>query len=326
MNDPIFLFSVIKFVISTFLAFACMSLMLRLSMWVFKIKNSRLRACLRLVPLVCVFLDAFLNGAKGGHWLNPLDCSSCLQKWLLSLLPQAVQSQLQEEQLSLISWMAQQFPLLGLKVVVLAILGVTIWKVVQACTELYFGEKFLKQLLAVAVPAQRQLQKVVLPKNVRLLFSEDCSIPFAAKNRYIVVSPSLLEGLGNEQFECIIAHELEHLCWKDPLLRTFCHFAEACLWWIPLKSWLRQMEEEQEEACDQAIVHYHLEASDLATAILKTSQGKNMSYSYCCSLAAHHSLRRVQALFHGSNVDSPSLLACLTGIGLGVLLIISCLI
>lgn len=71
----------------------------------------------------------------------------------------------------------------------------------------------------------------------------------------------------------MVAHEIEHLKWRDPFLRIFCVSIGALFWWIPTSWWLRRLEEEQELASDGGLSNYGLDSYPLATALMKAVNG-----------------------------------------------------
>jgi len=117
-----------------------------------------------------------------------------------------------------------------------------------------------------------KLQEKLASKKVRLLLSNDVDVPTAALYNTILFPMDQVEQLSQDEFEAIVAHELEHLLWHDPLLKFTSSIVGSFFWWLPTKWWLKRLEEEQEYASDASTLEYGLENHALASAILKISK------------------------------------------------------
>lgn len=322
MTESVFFLSTVQVLISTFLAFAFLSLLVRTGIWIFQIKKARVRSWLRMIPVFGVCLDALLGGVRLGHWLNPFHCASCLQKLFLFFFP-ATQSYLKENHLSLVEWTAPKLPLLLLKGVFFLIAMITCWMVIKSTARLFFANGSLKKLLRSAKICQRKLTRITLGPKITILSSQESFVPFAAKNHLIILPEALISKLSDEEWESVVAHEKEHLRWKDPLTRILCSLVASFFWWIPMKGWLKKMEEDQEEACDEGAIRCNLAPDALASAIVETTKEAKRASLSLCSLATHPSLRRLEAIFGEQRLD-PCLTYCIIGTILGAVITLSC--
>lgn len=117
--------------------------------------------------------------------------------------------------------------------------------------------------------------------NIRIRTSNTIHIPFAANLHYIFIPQELVTDLSQEEFESVIVHELEHLRWKDPILKMACDLFCALFWWLPSAWWLKRLELEQEDACDAEVYKYGIDVSSLATAMIKViKKAKYQSYRF----------------------------------------------
>ena len=106
---------------------------------------------------------------------------------------------------------------------------------------------------------KRLQQDLTLSKTV-ILTSTELEIPMAAYRHYILVPKNLAEDLSQDEFEAVIAHEFEHLRWRDPLLKIFCSSICTLCWWIPTIWWLKKLEVDQEEASDSGLCKYGIDS------------------------------------------------------------------
>ncbi len=143
------------------------------------------------------------------------------------------------------------------------------------------------------------LASMVQENNVKIFASEKVAIPMATYSKAIFIPREIVEKLPQGEFEAIVAHELEHVLWRDPLVRLFSQLISAIFWWVPTLFWQKKLEFDQEIACDQSILKYGLNEEFLASALIKVATtAKEKPYEALCYLSneKHPSLRRVQMM------------------------------
>ena len=88
----------------------------------------------------------------------------------------------------------------------------------------------------------------------------------------VLVWPAQLSAqLDNRHIEAIVAHELMHVRRRDNLTALLHMLTEAVFWFHPLVWWIeRQMVNEREQACDEAVVAMGGSAETYAESLLKT--------------------------------------------------------
>jgi bla regulator protein BlaR1 len=88
--------------------------------------------------------------------------------------------------------------------------------------------------------------------------------------RPVVLLPSALLGrLSPEQLGAVLAHEREHIERRDNLTAHLHHLVQTLFWFHPLVWWIgRQMLEEREQACDEAVLDHGHDAHQYAEGIL----------------------------------------------------------
>ena len=88
--------------------------------------------------------------------------------------------------------------------------------------------------------------------------------------RPVVLLPSALLGrLSQEQLGAVLAHEQEHIARRDNLTEHLHRLVQTLFWFHPLVWWIgRQMIEERENACDEAVLDHGHDAQQYAEGIL----------------------------------------------------------
>lgn len=96
-------------------------------------------------------------------------------------------------------------------------------------------------------------------RNARLLLSCEIASPVAAGFLHpaVLIPDSLPGRLTRAEMECIVLHESAHLARRDDWMNLFARLLGAALALHPVAWWiLRQIEREQEMACDDwAVAH-----------------------------------------------------------------------
>ena len=132
------------------------------------------------------------------------------------------------------------------------------------------------------------LQKRLDQSRIAILISGEIAIPVAANRRTILLPENLMNELSQEEYEAVIAHEAEHLKWKDPIVKMI--FLSICsiFWWMPTTRWMKKIEDDQEEACDMGLHAYGLDTYPLATALLKAVNHQRVSRNGTAAAAICH--------------------------------------
>jgi beta-lactamase regulating signal transducer with metallopeptidase domain len=88
--------------------------------------------------------------------------------------------------------------------------------------------------------------------------------------RPVVLLPAALLGrLSPAQLEAVVAHERQHIARHDNLWAHLQRCVETLFWFHPLVWWIgRQLVEERERACDEAVLERGHDAHDYAEGIL----------------------------------------------------------
>lgn len=258
---PLFHFLFNTFVVFFFLAFA-----IEMIFFLFKIKNARLRSFCRLLPLLKLPFDACLYFCFDDHVLFNFNPFSCQYQVTHFLAPH-------QSYCSIPNFLAMHFSNSAMLALLILFFSATIIvfsaKVYQIITSFYH----LRMLLAESEVMERKIENKKLGlslQSVTLLTSQKITGPFATFGNRIVFPEALVNTLSQQEFEAIIAHEWQHLRWKDPHTKVLGSLIAHFFWWLPTRWWMKRCEWEQECASDSEATLFKVKGCDLAGGILQT--------------------------------------------------------
>lgn len=264
-----------------FLVFFAMASAVELCLFGFKIQNPRTRVFCRCLPILKLPLGLVLYSVID---LNFFSCQSIFSpKYLVDHAPQGV---------FLVSFLA-----------------LTAVFVLRRMYQYFMLISYLRKACRGAKLATRpifnhKLRNSLKEKEIQLLMTNAFSVPVAVGNNTILIPQTLINTFSQEEFEAVVAHELDHLHWKDPYVKFFCLAICEIFWWIPTKWWLNRLEEDQEYACDRGIDRFGLEGTALASALMKVL--KQEKWIYCAFTAQkHQALLRVEKMLDPREGSGP---------------------
>lgn len=295
----------LSFLLSASLAFFTTAIVVHCLIYCFRIQKRRVRYFLRLVPFIGIVLDFLVLEYSLSSWINPLSCISCVQKIFLNLFFSDLQEYLNANQISLMTYLSDKDPYyLGFVFSTLFVCS-SILFIFHAVLQLFLSKRYVQSLVHTGSESTRlitnsDLQSAIALRKTKIVVSKNVHIPMAASVNAILIPPEM-EQLSQNEFEAVIAHEFEHIFWKDPQLKSCISVFSSLFWWIPLKSWVIRLEEEQEMSADQAISRYMISTESLASALVKVAvQAKGKKAMHFCYLAdqEHSVLKRIKAIVH----------------------------
>jgi beta-lactamase regulating signal transducer with metallopeptidase domain len=151
--------------------------------------------------------------------------------------------------------------------------------------------------------------------------------------RPVVILPrAVLQQLGSDQLQTVLAHELCHVRRRDNLTAAIHNFIEAIFWFHPLVWWIgANLLREREVACDESVVEAGHEQRVYAESILSVCRlGVAAKFASVAAstggdltqrVSSIMSERRAQPIGHGRFVLllSAVALACYVPIGAGII-------
>ena len=276
--------------LNSFIVFVILTLLIDLFLSIFKITNARLRYLLRLLPILKFPLDLLVFIVFDENLFvnfNPFSCQVYMQDFITSFAHLHIQNELAPTENFIIpQYLASYIPSRLLKTTIASMLVVSALIIIRKGYLFWKARSYLNMIQISSSPCIKPIYNSNLLhklkyENVIIRTSDEIHIPFAAGFHYIYLPQELLTDLTQEEFESVIVHELEHLRWKDPILKMACDLLCALFWWLPSKWWLKRLELEQEDACDAEVYKYGIDISALATAIVKViKKAKNTNYRF----------------------------------------------
>ncbi len=327
ISNPFFLLSIL---ISTFLAFSTCAFIVEMGIRIFSIKKYRMRSILRLLPFFSLSIDFVMNRFSMGNWLNPLSCDSCVQKFVLQVVFPNLGKHLTDNQISLVEYLAID----GFSGIFILFCCVTGYFLVSKMLEVFLTCRSLYLMENQGTPYKitiqnKKLEEAMAKAKVQLLMTQEVQMPLVGYNSTIFIPSPITKILSPNELEAVIAHELEHLRSKDFFIKVFCQMITALAWWIPLKSWLKTIEQEIELACDHGTAKYGAQFESLASAMLKlVKEPSKQPMEEVCYFTDHRNpvLIRIQVLLGISPRKQKNLLRS-TGIGvaIGIAILFGCI-
>ncbi|MBA2727675.1 MAG: M56 family metallopeptidase [Parachlamydiaceae bacterium] len=329
ISNPLFLISVLS---SSLLAFFTMAFAVEIFQKIFVIKQHRIRSTLRLLPFLSLMVDILFNRYSLSNWINPLSCTSCVQKLILEFLFPNLKEHLIENDLSLIRYLGGEYQHGFYAIIFMSFIFVSILFAARKLVQAYFLSHSIKSIVKNSLPCDFQILNSHLLKKLQtsqasIYFSDEIQIPLAAYGKVIIIPTKASSILSQQEFEAVIAHELEHINYQDPLARLLYQLMATLCWWIPTASWIKKIEQEQELACDQNAVKYGLQPESIASALVKVAKHTKTHQSLCYfTTPANPTVARIHAVLGIPCVEDKNILSFnLFGLSLGFLLLMACL-
>lgn len=298
----------LSFIFSTVLAFFTTALLVHCSIYLLKIKNYRTRFILRLLPFVTPFIDFLALEFSISNWLNPLSCSSCAQKIILSFFFPELQEHLYDNQISLMDY--YYYDSIGM--IALALVGcIFTYFIIRTFFQLFIANQQLCSIIKNSTPYRRiltnpNLQASIDSRQTQILLSNEIRVPLATPYNTIIL-PFEIDQFLQMEFETVVAHEWEHIFWRDSQIKILISLFQTFFWWIPVKGWIKKIEEDQELASDQGVLKHNFAGEYLASALVKVARHvKEKKLANICYLVKDENsiLKRIRALVDRYPKDS----------------------
>lgn len=268
---------IVHLIINSLVIFVFMALAIQLFLLSFRIKNSRIRYLCCSLPFLKIPFDLAIFIFYGDSLfinLNPFSCEIYLYELLQKIFPGQLAAAASKEHLVIPQYIAGAFSPFWLDCMTICAVSVGLLGVVRRLYALLSSKIYLNRLINSALPFKRAifnsiLREKILEKRVVILVSSAIEVPCAIGASHILLPKNIVLHFSDEELEAVIAHELEHLQWKDPFFNFFFSLLSSICWWIPTKHWLKILVREQESGSDAAIYAYGIENSALAAAVAK---------------------------------------------------------
>lgn len=290
--DLITLFSTLfHFLFNTYVVFFFLAFAVESIFFIFKIKNARLRSFCRLLPLFKLPIDACIYFMFDDHIflnLNPFSCQYYLMNFLM---PHYCYCSIPNFFAMHFSSFAMLATLILFFTITTIVFGRKIFQIIKSLLH-------LKAIFSDVEPMRRKIENKKLSlsmQNVKLFTSQKVTVPFATFGNRIVFPAVLVDAISQQEFEAIVAHELQHLQWKDPHTKMIGSLIAHFFWWLPTRWWMKRCEWEQECASDSEIALFEVQGFDLAGGILQAiekKQNEKIFLSHICHVVNEFGVKK----------------------------------
>lgn len=318
----VFSFFILNIVLNSVLAFFTTVFLIEMLIAIFRIKQGRCAAYLRLIPILKLPLDPFLYDFSNWSFLkgiNPLYCeenSRTLSAMCgytnegVFVIPSSVQIYMSVPgnftftladlvghiiPTTLLHTFATSFCCLTLCVVAIRFKNLLSSK--SQLDALNFNSSFGKRI------RNHKLSQFLKKYPLKIITSKKFKgSPFVVGfvSPTIYIPQSLSKMLSQNEYDAVLAHEIEHIRHKDIIVRCLLIIIGSLFWWVPTKWLRRRIEEGQEIGCDLHCARYGINSFDLISAIHKTqkiSQQDIPDLAFCLT-HRHPVQQRIQLLLN----------------------------
>ena len=315
---------ILNIFLNSFLAFFTAALLIEAIIFLFRIKQGRVAALLRMIPILKLPLDLCLYDFSRWSYIqgvNPLHCeegtrnlsimlgyNSSFTDWLFLPTNSGIQFSIIPGNMtfSLADIIGYAMNPNHLKIFSISLVFLCVSFFMRKLVVYYRCIKALNSIAAHSEPITKKMRNHQLIARVKKgkysIFASSVlnGSPFVAGllSPIIYIPSHLSECLSRKEYEAVLAHEIEHIRNRDVFIRFVLDIITSIFWWIPTK-WLRnRIEEGQEISCDYQCRKYGVYSVDLASAICKAAKhAQNQPpHVFAHHLTQHKTLKRVKML------------------------------
>lgn len=280
MESNIFWIYAFNIIVNSALSFFTTIMLIELFMFLFRIKEPRVKALCLVIPFCKIIVDlALYNFSSWALWhgMNPLIAQGYRQLSIMIDPFTGIQLSIQgEKTFSIADLIALSVHPLWIKIIVSVMACGSLMATFRYLARIFYEKKRIEILSQNSNPISfpnlnESIASSVKKRKITLSVSKEISSP-CISGKMILFPHHLIDDLSQEEIDAIIAHEMTHYFWKDSYLRLAYSFVGALFWWLPSKWCERRIEEMQEQASDSAIHRFGISRLALAGALLKTAQ------------------------------------------------------
>lgn len=338
-------FFILNIFLNSFLAFFTVAFLIESVIFLFRIRQGRVAATLRMLPFIKLPLDLCLYDFSRWSYaqgINPLNCEegtrtlsamfgwmSLATDWLFlpinSCIQLTVPGDLTFTIADLIGYIIS--PII-LKVFALLLISFTVGFVIRKLVLYYHSLASLESLAKSSQPLCKKMRNSVLSSCIRKCGVKILTSPILTGSPFVAglisavvyIPKNLSSNLSRKEYEAVLAHEIEHVRYKDSLVRLTIDFIRTVFWWIPTKWLCNRIEEGQEVGCDLKCKKYGIDSIDLASAVCKSAKYSinTPNHIFAHQLAKHTIHKRVNLLLKPTSIRFKKIRFIFTGLAIGI--------
>lgn len=330
---------VLNVFVNSFLMFFTAVALIESVIFLFRIRSGRFSSLLRMVPIIKLPFDLFFYDFSRWSYLkgiNPLTAEegsrtlSAMIGWPTSIsepfflpITSGIQLAVNNMTFTIADIVSYSISPIALSITCSLILLISGCLFIKKIVEY---AQFMYQMKDETGNSNKKIRNIFisgfLRKNGAQIISSPLSIsPFVCGLFYshIYIPAALCKNLSQKEYEAVLAHEIEHIRYKDNLIRFVLIFICSIFWWVPTKWLRRRIEEHQEIGCDSKCKSYGVNPLILATAIYKAAKFslRDSKSEFAHSLAKHVIYKRTGLLLK-TDIDKfgkvHSLVYCFTAL------------
>ena len=304
--DKVYFF-ILNVFLNSFLAFLTVAFLIEALIFLFRVRQGRLAALLRMIPLVKLPVDlclydfsrwSYLHGANPWHCEENTRALSAMCGWMSDGIFLPITSAIQltmpgNMTFTIADLLALSISPWSLKVFVLLFLLLSAGLLIRKLLLHYRSATALNLLNKSARPMTRAIDNPILSSYIKcsgmqLMTSHSIQgSPFVAgvTAPTVYIPSSLINNLSRVEYEAVLAHELGHVRFKDNGVRLILDSIGAIFWWVPTQWWSNRIEEGLEVGCDRQCKRYGVDPNNLAAALYKSAKH---AIHHPCLIFAHH--------------------------------------
>lgn len=307
-------FFILNIFLNSLLAFFTVTFLIEGFIFLFRVRQGRFAAALRMIPIFKLPLDLCLYDFSRWSYaqgINPLNCEegtrtlsimfgskSYLTDWLFLPIPSNIQMSIPGNMtFTLADMIGHVMSPMLLKISALMFVLISLVILMKRLMLYYSSIKVLDSLVKTSELSSRKIRNSTLISCLKkchfqiLTPSSMTGSPFVAGliAPIVYVPNNLSQHLFRKEYEAVLAHEIEHIRNKDSLVRLILDFIESIFWWVPTKWLHNRIEEGQEVGCDLNCKKYGVNPLDLASAICKSARHSTNS---SIPILTHHLTKR----------------------------------
>lgn len=289
-------FFILNVFLNSLFAFFTVFLLIECLIFLCRIRQGRIAATMRMIPIFKLPLDLFLYDFSRWSYMqgiNPLNCEEgtrmlsvvCGYNFDFDWFHLPINSSIQLNVLgnftfTIADLIGHSIHPLVLKVFAIIFICITAGFIIRKFIHSYHSQTVLDALAQGSTPLERKYNNTILSSQMRKYGVQIRTSPTLIGSPFIAglisstvyVPMGLSKNLSKKEYEAVLAHEMEHARYKDNLLRLVLDFIGNIFWWVPTK-WLRhRIEEGQEIGCDLKCKVYGVDSLVLVSALCKSTR------------------------------------------------------